>query len=53
MNKFKKITLWLLGAAFLTTGLYSCSSDNETADVQQTENKTASARTASSVLKQY
>ena len=53
MNKFKKITLWLLGAAFLTTGLYSCSSDNETADVQQTENKTASARTASSVIKQY
>jgi len=53
MNKFKKITLGLLGAALLTTGLYSCSNDNETTDVQQTENKTASARTASSVLKQY
>lgn len=53
MNKFKKITLGLLGAAFLTTGLYSCSSENETADVQQTENKTVSARTASSVIKQY
>lgn len=53
MNKFKKITLGLLGATFLATGLYSCSNDNETTDVQQTENRTANARTASSVLKQY
>ncbi|WP_177761588.1 hypothetical protein [Flavobacterium sp. I3-2] len=53
MNKFKKITLGLLGAALLTTGLYSCSNDNETTDAQQTENKTANARTASSVIKQY
>jgi len=53
MNKFKKITLGLLGAALLTTGLYSCSNDNETVDVQQTENKTMHARTATSVLKQY
>jgi len=44
MNKFKKITLGLLGIALLTTGLYSCSNDNEETDKQQTENKTANAR---------
>lgn len=53
MNKFKKITLGLFGAVLFATGLYSCSNDNETTDVQRTENRTANARTASSVLKQY
>jgi len=33
MNKFKQITLGLLGTALLATGLYSCSNDNETTDV--------------------
>lgn len=54
MNKFKKITLGLLGAALLATGLYSCSNDNETTDVQQIE-KDAQARGVSkdTFLKNY
>lgn len=29
MNKFRKITFTLLGAVLLSSGLYSCSNDNE------------------------
>lgn len=53
MNKFKKITLGLLGVALLTAGLYSCSNENDTINEQVTENSTFSARPSSDVIKKY
>ena len=53
MNKFKKITLGLLGVALLTTGLYSCSNENDAINEQVIENSTFSARPSSDVIKKY
>ena len=53
MNKFKKITLGLLGVALLTTGLYSCSDDNETTTVEQSEQTALLSRPSSDVIKKY
>lgn len=44
MKNFKKITLGVLGAVLLTTGLYSCSNDSETVGITQSEKVTLNAK---------
>lgn len=46
MNKFKKITLGLLGAALLATGFYSCSNENEVIESKESQDFSILSRDA-------